>query len=85
MKFNPSHERKLNRKIKQFQYINVPFLVASGALIYTPLLKMLVAAEKYEMISRLLTVADFMLFFDSFMIFGLVSKIVTSIVYKPKE
>ena len=85
MILNPIHEKKLRRKIWQFIYINCPFLVVSSALVYTPLLRMMVAPEKFDMVSKLMTMGDFLVFFDSFMIFGLVSKLVTSIVFRPAE
>lgn len=45
---------------------------------------MIFAAEKADRIGHLLTLADFLLFFDSYLTYALVTKMVTSIVFKPK-
>lgn len=84
MVIDPAQEQKINTRIKKFIYLNCPFLVGTSILVYTPLLKMMFVAEKADTISKLLTLADFLLFFDSYMIFSLVTKVVTSIVFKPQ-
>ena len=77
-------QTKVNSRIKKFIYINFPFLVGTSILVYTPLLRMIFAAEKADRIGHLLTLADFLLFFDSYLTYTLVTKMVTSIVFKPK-
>lgn len=85
MEIRPEMLKKVNFYKKMLLYVNCPLMVAIPTFIHTPLFSYYVAAEKAQAMMILMSCCDLMLVVDSYLIYAVVSKLATSVIYKPAD